>query len=486
MINNNRPIVLTIAASDSAGMAGIQMDIKVQSAFNVHSMSVLTAATAQNNQTVLSLNCVDKNVLEAQLKALEDFPISVVKIGLIGNAEQVKVITKFVSENKLSMVLDPVVYSSSGTEMFDKENIELLVNDLIPLCNLITPNISEAALLTRLPVSTFDEMKIAATKLINLGAKNVLIKGGHLSAQLAQDFFLGEEKSFWLSSEKQKVNNCRGTGCALASAIASSLSLNYSMYDSIVIGKMAINQGLRESYSVAAESGPVSINRFPDQEVDLPILSAEPIINFNRAEFPQCNQPKLGLYPIVDRAEWIARLAPEGVTTIQLRIKDLTGELLEREIKDAIEVARKYRCRLFINDFWQLAIKYSAYGVHLGQEDIDLADIEAIHKAGLRLGLSSHCHYEVARAIGYKPSYIACGPVYHTNTKQMPWLPQGIKGLSYWRNLLNYPLVAIGGINERRIKRVVNVGVDSVAMISAITEAENPEVLTRKLLAEYF
>ena len=100
--------------------------------------------------------------------------------------------------------------------------------------------------------------------------------------------------------------------------------------------------------------------------------------------------------------------------------------------------------------------------------------------------LTSILLYEVARAIAYKPSYIACGPIYHTNTKQMPWKPQGIKGLSYWCKVLDFPIVAIGGINQQRVKQVVDTGVDSVAMISAITNAEQPEVTTKNILDQYF
>ena len=159
---------------------------------------------------------------------------------------------------------------------------------------------------------------------------------------------------------------------------------------------------------------------------------------------------------------------------MQLRVKDLTGKQLEDEIKRAIELGVQHNCRLFINDYWQLAIKHNAYGVHLGQEDLDDANISEIKKAGLRLGLSTHCHYEVARAHSYKPSYIACGPVYHTTTKDMPWTPHGLVGLSYWRCVLNYPLVAIGGINTERFGPIAATGVDSVAMITAITLAKDP------------
>jgi hydroxymethylpyrimidine kinase/phosphomethylpyrimidine kinase/thiamine-phosphate diphosphorylase len=190
--------------------------------------------------------------------------------------------------------------------------------------------------------------------------------------------------------------------------------------------------------------------------------------------FEKCEQP-LGLYPIVDRADWLERLLPVGISTAQLRIKDLTGDALRKEIARAVNIAKQYKCQLFINDYWQLAIDCDAYGVHLGEEDIDAADLQAISDAGLRLGLSSHCFHEVARAKSIKPSYIAFGPVYETQTKDMPWVPQGPVGLKYWRqHFSGTPMVAIGGIHGDRFEAVEKTGIDGIAMITAITLAPDP------------
>ena len=123
--------------------------------------------------------------------------------------------------------------------------------------------------------------------------------------------------------------------------------------------------------------------------------------------------------------EWIARLLEAGVTTIQLRIKDLPDEQVEEDIAAAIALGRRYQARLFINDYWRLAIKHGAYGVHLGQEDLDTTDLAAIHRAGLRLGVSTHDDAELARALAVKPSYIALGHIFPTQTKDMPSAPQG-------------------------------------------------------------
>ena len=140
--------------------------------------------------------------------------------------------------------------------------------------------------------------------------------------------------------------------------------------------------------------------------------------------FPPCGPTRLGLYPVVDSYDWVQRLLPLGVTTLQLRIKDKPHDFLKKEIQASIALAKHYGARLFINDYWALAIACGAYGVHLGQEDLDTADLKAIQQAGSRLGISTHGDAEFVRAQTYQPSYIACGPIFPTTSKarsQIPW-----------------------------------------------------------------
>lgn len=193
---------------------------------------------------------------------------------------------------------------------------------------------------------------------------------------------------------------------------------------------------------------------------------------------------QLGLYPVVDSVIWIARLLDAGVRTIQLRIKDLPDEAVEADIKQAIALGRQYHARLFINDYWRLAIKHQAYGVHLGQEDLDIADLDAIRRAGLRLGLSTHDDAELDRALAQRPSYIALGHIFPTQTKQMPSEPQGLSELTrHLDRLRNIPTVAIGGISIERAPAVLATGVGSIAVVSAITQAPDWRQATQTLLA---
>ena len=186
----------------------------------------------------------------------------------------------------------------------------------------------------------------------------------------------------------------------------------------------------------------------------------------------------LGFYPVVPDAAWVQRLLGWGVRTVQLRIKaaDHTPADIEREVTAAIDAGKQVPgAQVFINDHWQLALAAGAYGVHLGQEDLDTADIEALRRAGLRLGLSTHTPAELARAKAVQPSYLAIGPIYPTTLKVMPYEPVGLVQLKQWAaSAAPYPVVAIGGISLERLPGVLACGVDGVAVVSAVTLAADP------------
>ena len=178
---------------------------------------------------------------------------------------------------------------------------------------------------------------------------------------------------------------------------------------------------------------------------------------------------RLGLYPVVDSVTWIERLLAAGVRTLQLRIKDKRDSEVEEHVVAAIALGRKYHARLFINDYWRLAIKHQAYGVHLGQEDLETTDLSAIRNAGLRLGVSTHDDMEIDIALAARPSYIALGHVFPTQTKQMPSAPQGLDQLAqHIQRLGDYPTVAIGGISLERAPAVLATGVGRLGSPAAL------------------
>ena len=187
----------------------------------------------------------------------------------------------------------------------------------------------------------------------------------------------------------------------------------------------------------------------------------------------------IGFYPVVPDAAWVQRLLGWGVRTVQLRIKaaEHGPAEIEREVRAAVEAGRAAPgAQVFINDHWQLALAAGAYGVHLGQQDLDTADIKALRDAGLRLGLSTHTPAELARAHAVQPSYLAIGPIYPTTLKVMPYEPVGLERLKAWAaQAAPYPVVAIGGISLERLPGVMACGVDGAAVVSAVTLAADAQ-----------
>ena len=188
-------------------------------------------------------------------------------------------------------------------------------------------------------------------------------------------------------------------------------------------------------------------------------------------------------YPVVDSAAWVQRLLPLGVKLVQLRIKDAAGGCLLAEIRAALAACRARAAQLVVNDHWQLALEAGADFVHLGQEDLDDADLPVLRRRDIRVGLSTHDDAELERALSLAPDYIALGPVYPTTLKQMPWSPQGLPRIGEWKRKIGaLPLVAIGGITLQRAQGCFDAGADAVAMVSDITRHTDPDARTRDWL----
>lgn len=482
----NKHIALTIAGSDSSGGAGIQADLKAFHIIGAHGCSVITAITAQNTQGVNQSSYLSSSLINSQLQALSmDLPAKAIKLGMLGTVEIIETLEQFFENFTGKIVLDPILYSSSGSALFtgSLEKYIQALKLLFKKIDLLTPNIHEAEILLHLKIRTYEDIQLAAKAFLSLGIKSVLIKGGHyLHDNFSQDYWTDSLHSFWLASPRIKKDRCHGTGCMLSAAITACLATGYSVQESLVIGKMVLNQGMRLANRIGQGALTLFYGGWPEQEVDFPWVTSNPLENIPD-KMPNCHAQPLGLYPIVNRAHWLEKLLPLGVTTIQLRIKDLSGEKLADEIKQSIAIAKRYQARLFINDYWQEAIRLGAYGVHLGQEDLEQANLNEIRQANLRLGISTHSYFEMARALACQPSYLACGPIFPTNSKIMPFAPQGLQNLARWRRIISTPLVAIGGITIERLPEVWATGVSGAAVIASIVAAENPIAATQKLLA---
>jgi hydroxymethylpyrimidine kinase/phosphomethylpyrimidine kinase/thiamine-phosphate diphosphorylase len=477
-------IAWAISGIDPAGLAGTLLDLETLKNFAVNSCAIITAVTAQNAQEVTAIEAVSSEHVAAQCEALRlTFKPQAIKIGMLGSPNTAEKLIHFLQNYSGYVVLDPVLASSSGTPLFFADLEQHLANllKLFPHADLVTPNVFEAEHIVNRSLTSHQDLENAANDILSLGVKSVLMKGGHTKEHLfSQDYWTNGQEAFWISNQRAQEGNYRGTGCMLSSAITACLALGYSIKDAIVIAKMYVNRGIRKAFFFDKYTAKPFQGSWPEEEVDLPYLSLKPLLKFPPAFKPY----QTGLYPVVDSSKWVEKLLPQGVKCIQLRIKNAPKKYLKEEIKRSVSLAQQHKATLFINDYWELAIRYGAHGVHLGQEDLLRADINQIYQAGLYLGLSTHCYHEVARAHALNPSYIACGPIYATTSKVMPFQPQGLNQLRRWRRTLRYPLVAIGGINPARLPPILQMGIDGVALISAITNASDPIQATHQLLAQ--
>jgi thiamine-phosphate pyrophosphorylase len=188
-------------------------------------------------------------------------------------------------------------------------------------------------------------------------------------------------------------------------------------------------------------------------------------------------------YPVVPDAVWVGRLAELGVGFIQLRVKDASPEIVRAEIDAALAACSAAGASLVVNDYWRDAIETGAEWVHLGQDDLRGADLASIRAAGLRLGISTHSESELEIALKADPDYVALGPIYETTLKKMPFAPQGLARIAEWKRRAPCPLVAIGGITLERGRSVYAAGADSIAVVSDVTQAADPDARVRDWLA---
>ena len=190
------------------------------------------------------------------------------------------------------------------------------------------------------------------------------------------------------------------------------------------------------------------------------------------------------VYPVVDSAAWVGRMLSVGVRLIQLRVKDRSASELRSEIREAKGLCARAGAQLIVNDYWLLAMAEGCDYIHLGQGDLDTADVSAIRKAGVKIGISTHSHTELARALALAPDYIALGPIYPTVLKVMPWSPQGLQRITEWKQRIgDTPLVAIGGLTVERLPGVFEAGADVAAVVNDIVSNPNPENRAKEWLA---
>lgn len=251
--------VLTIAGSDSSGGAGIQADLKTFSAHGVFGMSVIAAVTAQNTKEVIDVQNISPDIIGKQIDAIfNDIEVDAIKIGMISEIEGIKVVSKRLREYKpQNVVLDPVMVSKSGYSLMNPNSVETLIKELIPIVSVVTPNIPEAEIIANIKIKTISDMEKAAKIIYNMGPKNVLIKGGHLTGD-ATDVLYDGENFVYLKNERINTKNTHGTGCTLSSSIASNLALGMNIKEAVENAKKYITTAIEHSLPIGHGSGPTN------------------------------------------------------------------------------------------------------------------------------------------------------------------------------------------------------------------------------------
>ncbi len=484
------PIVWSIAGSDSGAGAGLQADLRAFDAFELHGCTAVAAITAQNSIGVERVEPVAADLLDAQLAALAaDMPPRAIKTGLLGSVENVRCVAAWVDrlrrDRPVSLVIDPVWRATTGADLAGGALREALLRELLPRATGITPNRAEAAWLLGWDAAAMSApaaVEQAAAALRALGPVAVVITGGDAGGQRSLDWIDTPEAKGWLALPRVATPHHHGSGCVFAASMAAALALDFCTADAAVIAKMSTTQALRSAMPAGRGAGAVRPRRGFGLHADsMPSLNAS--ADAEMKGFTALAEPRMGLYAVVDSAAWVERVLAAGVRAVQLRIKEAAPDHLAREVRRSVQAARSAQAQLFINDHWQLAIELGAYGVHLGQEDLLTADMNALRLAGLRVGLSTHSYWEVCRARAWAPSYIACGPIHPTTTKDMPWRPQGPGNLAYWCRVLREPVVAIAGMDAERSHEAVRCGASGVAVLRGIAQANDPERVIQGLQA---
>ena len=481
-----RPVVWSIAGTDSGGGAGLSADQRAADAFGVHLCPVVAAVTAQNSLAVTCIEPVSPLALEAQLQALsDDLPPQAVKTGLLGSVEHVRLVAHWIDRlrrrHPVALVIDPVLAASTGAAFADAPTLAAYRELLLPRATLITPNRREAAALLGQPEAGPAGLPTQALELRRRGAQAVCITGGD-AADLdgrVLDWMATEQADGWLAAPRIATEHHHGSGCTFATSAAAALALGFVTADALVLAKMATGHALRHGHPAGAGRGPVrATSGFATDASLLPWLSWGASPTFAPPGEPDAPRTSLDLYAIVDSAARAEQVLAAGARTLQLRIKTPAAPdaawqaALLAALQRSIAAAREAGARLFVNDHWQLAAELGASGVHLGQEDLLALGDDGrarLRASGLALGISSHSLWELARARSMAPRYVACGPVWPTLTKAMPWRPQGLDNLAWWCAMAGLPVVAIGGIlTPEQVEAAARCGADGVCAVRVL------------------
>jgi hydroxymethylpyrimidine kinase/phosphomethylpyrimidine kinase/thiamine-phosphate diphosphorylase len=449
--------VLTIAGSDPSGGAGIQADLRTLAKAGVNGSAVITALTVQTRAKVSALNLVSADVVSSQIDAaFADGEVHAVKTGMLGDASIVRaVVAALMRHGARNVVVDPVAISSSGRRLLDESGFEILKRELLPNATVITPNLAEAAALLGISVPTsLDEMRDAARKLCELGAKWVVVTGGHLGGGSdVTDVLTNGTDTHEIRTPRVPGASIHGSGCRYSSALAAALARGADVPTAAFEAQRFVAAEIRESVNDRPPLGRL-------------YLVATPRAQLNGFEF----------------LSRIRAAVEGGVDILQIRSKELDGGAYARLAERVGAIAAQANIPFIVNDRVDVAVGVNATGVHLGQKDLAVDLARRIMPQGL-IGRSSHESAHALKAIEERADYFAVGPVWETPTKP----GRKASGLKYVREVAalkpDIPWYAIGGIDAENIHEVIEAGARRIACVRAILDARDPAKAANALKA---
>ncbi len=460
------PRALTIAGSDSGAGAGIQADLKTFAALGVYGLSALTAVTAQNTQHVRAIQALPPELVEAQIDAvLEDIGADAAKTGMLSNAGVIKAVAQSARKWHLRLVVDPVMVATAGDRLLQAEALETLRDALLPLAEVVTPNLPEAEVLSGQQIETLDEMCAAARAIARLGPRHVVVKGGHRSGAPADVYFNGE-RCITLPGERIETPHTHGTGCTFSAAIAALLAQGLSVEDALFGAKKYVTEAIRRAPGIGRGHGP--IGHLWNMTPPPPMRSSDLV-------------SRLALHVLTDH-EWsrgrdllsVAAAALDGgATVIQLRDKTASTRALIEEGRLLRALTRERGALLIVNDRVDVALAVEADGAHIGPDDLPAALARQLLGPQRILGVSAGSVQEAKESAASGADYLGVGPIYATRTKADAGPAAGTQLLKEIAAQVSTPLVAIGGITPENAAAAIQAGAAGVAVISAVVAADD-------------
>lgn len=477
---------LTIAGSDPSGGAGIQADLKTFSALGVYGATAITAVTVQNTQSVKYVHKLPPQVVYDQIVAvMEDITVDAVKIGMVNDAETLDAIVRALTAYRPKfLVVDPVMVSTSGCALMQPDALAIMKERLLPMADLVTPNLPEAWTLAGTDSSVDD----AAQAILRLGVKALLIKGGHAEGKTKTDYlyiYKGEGvKREEFTAETVDTPNTHGTGCTLSSAIAALLARGFGLEDAVRQAKKYLTEALKAGADVHVGRGHGPVCHFYDGEVMLPL--GYKVVPFDRKTirphgFKTASKLQF-ITHFTDKYSYLdsAKMALEGgCRWIQLRMKDADEAEIERVARLLLPECRRRGAVFVIDDHVELALRVGADGVHLGKNDMPVDKARRLLGDGFIIGGTANTFEDMQRLAAQGADYIGCGPFRFTTTKKNLAPMLGLDGykriLSQMKeHSIELPLVAIGGITHDDIPQLLAAGVSGIALSGSVLRAESP------------